>query len=342
MQSGPQRFGLDMSASAARGARGNLYVVVLQKDGENPLAPKSDEAIGKGYDEDEEEERDDDENDKDDDNDGDKPDRRRRRRDKRDREIPPLDLDGIDQRILAMPIPSGRYSGLACTEKKLMFVSFPRDGKPQLRAFDFRKRKTETVLTGVTSFVVSGDGRSMLIRDDKGFALISVSGKDRKKLAVDKVRVRVNPMREWPQILRETWRLQRDYFYDPNMHGVDWPAMWERWSPFLAHVRHRADLNLLIAEMIGELACGHNYVSGGQAPPPPRGRARRFARRGLRSARRPLPHRAHFPRPELEPGNARAADRAGRRRARRRLSDLGQRAAGGRHRQCVRRVREHR
>ena len=72
-------------------------------------------------------------------------------------------------------------------------------------------------------------------------------------------------------MLREVWRIERDYFYDPNMHGVDWNAMWERWEPFVAHVRHRADLDVVISEMIGELACGHNYVRGGEVPRADRG-----------------------------------------------------------------------
>jgi tricorn protease len=87
------------------------------------------------------------------------------------------------------------------------------------------------------------------------------------------VKVRVEPEREWRQILRDAWRIERDYFYDPKMHGVDWPAMWDRYSAFLPHVHHRAELNLLIGEMIGELACGHEYVSGGQTPPTPAGAA---------------------------------------------------------------------
>jgi tricorn protease len=81
--------------------------------------------------------------------------------------------------------------------------------------------------------------------------------------------IRVEPRLEWRQILREVWRIQRDYFYDPKMHGVDWNAMWARWSPFLAHVHHRADLNLVIGDLIGELATGHEYVGGGDLPAGP-------------------------------------------------------------------------
>jgi tricorn protease len=111
----------------------------------------------------------------------------------------------------------------------------------------------------------------LLLRTSSGWQIANASGKDGKSLAIDGVKLRVEPALEWPQILRETWRIQRDYFYDPNLHGVDWPAMWTRYSAFLPHVRHREDLNVLIGEMIGELSCGHQYVSGGEAPDAPEG-----------------------------------------------------------------------
>lgn len=109
------------------------------------------------------------------------------------------------------------------------------------------------------------------MRTKGGAYLLGGLDKAGQPLPVNGVKVKVDPKQEWAQILREVWRIQRDYFYDPNMHGVDWPAMWQRWSAFLPHVNHRADLNLLIAEMIGELATGHQYVWGGQTPPAPQG-----------------------------------------------------------------------
>ena len=121
-------------------------------------------------------------------------------------------------------------------------------------------------MSGAGGVVVSGDGKNLLVRTRSGWQLTNEGGKGGKTVNIDAVKVRVDPAEEWPQILRECWRLQRDFFYDPNMHGVDWPKMWERWSAFLPHVRHRSDLNLLMMEMIGELCCGHEYVSGGDQP----------------------------------------------------------------------------
>jgi len=122
---------------------------------------------------------------------------------------------------------------------------------------------------------VSANGKQLLAKAGGAWMLTTSLGKDEKRLDLDRVRVRVEPELEWKQILREVWRIQRDYFYDPQMHGVDWKAMWERWSPFLAHVHHRADLNLVIGDLIGELATGHEYVAGATSPP-----ARRCPGRG--------------------------------------------------------------
>ena len=238
VQSGPNRFGLDMSTSAARTWKGNLYVTTLQRATRNPLAPQSDEAA----------------------------------------EVPApsspegssIELEGIDQRILALPVPAAKYRGLAAVGSSLYFVKGGwREG--ELRRYDFAARKEEPVAADVRWFQASGDGKSLLVRDGRGRYRLGELGKEGKELPIEAARVRVQPQREWAQILREVWRIQRDYFYDPNMHGVDWPAMWERWSAFLPHVKHRADLNLLIAELIGELATGHQYVWGGQMPTKPEG-----------------------------------------------------------------------
>jgi tricorn protease len=294
VESGPQRFGLDMSTSAARDSESALYVVVLQKDGKNPFAPKSDEGFGK--DDDKDDDGDKDKKDKPDH--GDKPADRKDKAEiaqdpatppaaavadaskpqdekkdeaKKDKELPALDLEGIDQRILALPLPSSRYGSLAASKGQFLFVEFARGDGSKLKRFDFDKKKAEDVADGVSGVIVSADGKSLLTSGSSGWQLMSETGGDKKSVKTDGLRVRIDPSAEWAQTLREVWRLQRDYFYDPNMHGVDWPAMWERWSPFVAHAKHRADLNMIIAELIGELCCGHQYVSGGEMPDAPDG-----------------------------------------------------------------------
>jgi len=255
---GPNSFGLDMSTSAARDFSASLYCAVLQKDGKDPLAPKSDEAGDKG--DDRKDERKDEKagTGKDGEKDKDK-------EKEKEKEPPPpaIDPDGLDQRILALPAGSGRFHALRCTKDRILWLDGDWEEPGVLRAFDFEKRTAAEVRRDVRSLRVSAGGEHVLLQTPGGWLLVDGQGANEKRLPLDGVRVRVEPAKEWRQILREVWRVQRDYFYDPGMHGVDWPAMWDRWSAFLPHVHHRADLNVLLMEMVGELSCGHEYVWGG-------------------------------------------------------------------------------
>lgn len=299
---GPNLFGLDMSTSASRPPESNLYVAVLSAKDENPLAPKSDEGASDDDDDDDEKEgkngkdgdgESPDEKEADEGKDGKKEDGAKKRgRGAKKSVTVTIDLDGIDQRVLALPLPSGQYGGLAANEKTLFFLE-SADGGRRLRSFDFDDRKAKTVADGVSGYELSANGKWILTNSRGAWAIQragagggggggaamaggsdDVRGRSRGgsgRLDIDGVMVRVEPQQEFEQILREVWRIQRDYFYDENMHGVDWPAMWRRWQPFLEHVRHRNDLNVLVYELIGELACGHQYGGGGDMPDTPRG-----------------------------------------------------------------------
>ncbi|MFM8979689.1 MAG: PDZ domain-containing protein [Planctomycetia bacterium] len=268
VDSGPQRFGLDMSATTARASTSSLYVAVLAREGANPLFPRSDEGHGKPGREAKEDGKDGKEG--------------KEAKDGKDGagdeeaaaapRVPPtvIDLEGLDQRVLALPLPPKAYGRLLAGKGGLYFLE-PGDEGALLKSFTWKARKAEEVARGVDDALLSADGSTLLLQGKEGWHLQAVEGKERKRLAVEQARVRVEPVLEWRQVLREAWRLQRDLFYDPGMHHVDWPAMWERWQAFLPHVRHRADLNLLLGEMLGELACGHQYVSGGEMPTAPSG-----------------------------------------------------------------------
>ena len=297
VDAGPQRFGLDMSAGAVRPAGNYLYCCVLKKDAKNPLAPRSDEgwspkkpkadakkdkkSDGEKKDGEKKDGKKKDEEKKADAGEGaakaegdkvakagaEKGDAKANKEDKK----PSIDLDDLDQRIIALPLGRGRYYNLRSAGSKLLFINFPTSGAPELKSFDFATRKAKTIAPGVRGFDVSADGKSLLLSRGGSFAIANAAGQGAKPLAIDSVQLRVDPSKEWPQILREVWRIQRDYFYDREMHGVDWTAMWERWRRFLPHVQHRTDLNVLISELIGELACGHQYVRGGEIPDKPAG-----------------------------------------------------------------------
>ena len=299
VRSGPNQFGLDMSAHRRPPSKSNMYVVVLKKDGKNPLAPRSDEAIdeenkkgkkkknedGKDHKPDEEEKKDDageDDPDKDaeddDVEDGDDKDAGNKdagnmdagnkdeapaEKKKRDAK-PSIDLEGIRQRILAVPGSSGTYMALGSTKSKILYLEMEERRKFSLRAYDPKTRKHKTIVPGCDQYSISHKGKAVLVKKGKSWLLVDENGKSEKKLPTSDISVRVDPAREWRQILREVWRIQRDYFYDPNLHHVDWGAAWRRWSAFLPFVQHRQDLNVILQEMMGELCCGHEYVGGGE------------------------------------------------------------------------------
>ena len=120
------------------------------------------------------------------------------------------------------------------------------------------------------------------------------------KINLDAIEVRVEPRAEWKQIFDEAWRINRDFFYDPNMHGADWPAVKKKYEPFLPHVTSSGDLYRVIGWMLSELAVGHSRYSPGERVHERQDRSRRAARRGLRGRRRPLPLQEDLRRPELD------------------------------------------
>ncbi|MFT5463262.1 MAG: tricorn protease [Planctomycetota bacterium] len=269
---GPKLFGLDMTSSASRDWDANLYVAVLKADGEHPMAHRSDEGWSdKEEDSEEDTPAEDEANDEEATEESSKADDDEEKEAEEDAQ-PSIDLEGIGQRILALPLGSAQYRNLVAVKGGLLFLEQGSSGSPSLRKFDLKEREAKTLREDVTGFGLSGDGETLLFAEGRGkFQLSGLDASKPDSLAIDSVRIWVEPREEWPQTLREVWRIQRDYFYDPNMHGVDWDAMWPRYARFLPHVRHRSDLTLLIAELIGELACGHQYAYGGEFPETPSG-----------------------------------------------------------------------
>lgn len=181
-----------------------------------------------------------------------------------------IDLDGIGQRILALPVGAGNLSNLQAADGgKLFYQDRPAAGGPgTLQRFDLKERKAEAYLPGVLDFVVSADGKKLLYAaPGEQFGIIDATAAKATpgdgKLNVATLESYIDPRAEWKQMLDEFYRIERDYFYVPNLHGVDWPGVRKKYEVFLPHIAHRADLNYLIGEMMGEMVVGHNYVSGG-------------------------------------------------------------------------------
>lgn len=250
---GPTSGWLDLS-SVQRPVSRSVYLAVLDKTLPSPLAPLSDEE-------------------KDNKDTKDTKDSKDEKKDEKPVRVK-VDFDGIDQRILGLPVPARNYTGLVAGKEGVIFLledapvlGFGGEGSI-LHRFDLEKRETKEITKGVVPpFVVSGDGEKMLLRQGETWTIAGTAGPPEPgKGALDlaKAQVRVEPRAEWKQMYREAWRIQRDFFYDPGLHGMDLAAMTARYEPFLDDLGHRSELDAVFTDMLGELTVGHLFVIGGE------------------------------------------------------------------------------
>ena len=180
-----------------------------------------------------------------------------------------IDLEGIQNRIFEFPVPAANYSSLTATkDHKMFYFRTQENQKRKLFVYDFPE-KEEHELGEVNGYEISFDNEWIIFRKDKDYFIEKLTAKpkpEKGKLALDKMEVKLDKKAEWNQIFDEAWRQMKYFFYDPNMHGLDWDAVYKRYKPLVDHVVHRADLTYIIGEMIGELNVGHAYVGGGDAP----------------------------------------------------------------------------
>jgi len=186
-----------------------------------------------------------------------------------------IDFDGLDRRLLPFPLPAGNYRSLQAGEPgQVFYLSVPPalpdgggNGADLLR-YDLARRKGDSLLSGVAVYQSTPDGRKALVltRSDTLSIVDLAPGADPGKspLNVEAVAVRVEPRAEWRQIFDEAWRINRDYFYDPNMQGVDWPAMKKKYEVFLPHLTSSADLYRVIRWMLSELSISHSVTYPGE------------------------------------------------------------------------------
>ena len=232
-----------------------IYLVTLARDTKSPFEPKSDEVKikeGKSTRDQEKSEK---------------------KKEEETKVIVKVDPAGLQDRIAALPISAASYYNLESTGDKLYYIRRgTKDDKGKLLMYDFDKLK-ETELGEVNGFEISADGKKMLISEEKSYAIIDLpNGKidAKEKLNLSDMKVTVNHYAEWAQIFDECWRQMRDFFFAPNMNGVDWNAMKKKYEVLVPYVNHRADLTYIIGELIGELNSGHTYVGGGEMPKPER------------------------------------------------------------------------
>ena len=182
-----------------------------------------------------------------------------------------IDLEGFEARAVVLPPDAGNYSSLGAVEGKVLYSRDPRTGSDgessPLLYWDLEEREEKTILDNVDGYALSANGKKLLVVAGGSFAIVDVAAGQKmdKKLATSSMEMMLVPLEEWRQIFTEAWRLERDYFYDPNMHGVDWQAMRVRYGALLDDVVSRWDLNFIIGELIGELNTSHSYRGGGDA-----------------------------------------------------------------------------
>jgi tricorn protease len=225
------------------------YVINLAKKDASPFKPKSDEEAvkkekpkGKNADK--------------------KKDAKKKPAAKNDKKVI-IDFDGIARRIMALPL-RGNYRNIIAGPSGFAFVT---EGST-VHKFDLKKLKSKEFGKGLRIYGVSPNGKHMIIRAGRSWKVAKTAGpnaKSAKTLKLD-FNMNLNRISEWKQIFEEAWRYERDYFYDPNMHGRDWNKVHKRYAPLVPFVKHRADLNYILDQVNGELAVGHSFVGGGDYP----------------------------------------------------------------------------
>ncbi len=189
-----------------------------------------------------------------------------------DKKIEPvkIDLEGFEGRCIPLPVSPGVFGGIAVSDSgKVIYVRRlvrGMEGEPSLKVFDpaADKKEEKTVVDGVGAFDITADGKKLLAyKSGKSMAVVEpASGQDMSKpVVIGGMLASVDPRAEWKQIFTDAWRLERDFFYDPNMHGVDWPKMRDHYGPMIDDCASRQDVGYVIGELISELNVGHAYVT---------------------------------------------------------------------------------
>jgi tricorn protease len=243
-----------------------VFAVTLKTDEESPFKPQSDEekAAGEKKEEKKDEKKD----------------------EKKEEAVKPIpiDLEGIGKRIAPVPVPAGILNGLAARKDKFFYLTTPQEARqfgtgqerqPRnvLHVYDVTKREDKVLLDGIDGYDLDKEGKKVIYKAGSVYGVVeAIPGKAKVgegKLDLSGLQVQIDPRQEWKQIFHEAWRVERDFYWDPNMTGHNWKQIGARYEALLPWVAHRTDLNYLIGEMISELSTSHTYVGGGDQPQAP-------------------------------------------------------------------------
>ena len=260
-----------------------LYVAVLSKDGPALFLPQSDEEAVAEEEENKPGSRGDkkppktrfadraDAQDKGGDDGGEGPDKASDKADTGKVEVK-IDADGFEQRVRAIPGPPGNYRNVAANADGVFYLT--GDGPlGTLKMYDLKTEKEQVILEAISAFELSADGKKILYRKGDTYGIVNAAPGQKAgdgKLGLEKLEKRIDPKAEWAQMYTDAWRILRDWFYDPNMHGVDWNGLRDRYGAMVPYLASRADLDFLFGELGGELSAGHVYVAPGDNRMPDR------------------------------------------------------------------------
>jgi tricorn protease len=230
----------------------SIYLVTLQAQTISPLAKESDEETIKKEEKENE-----------------KKDEKKNEKESKKTESPEplkIDWDGIQNRIIDIPVKAGNYAQLgAGSTDDIFYIKYTEDGSGALHKYNLKKRADNEVMP-MDGYSLSADGKKMLFETDGNWGITNSGEKPepgKGMLNIADIQVKIDPVAEWSEIFEEAWRINRDYFYDPGMHGNNWLAVKKKYAVFLPDLACRDDLNILIQWMCSELSVGHHRITNG-------------------------------------------------------------------------------
>jgi tricorn protease len=179
-----------------------------------------------------------------------------------------IDFSGLNNRIIAFPVAAGNFQGIAAVDGGLLYF---KNG--EIHKFTIEEKKDELIITGAFGGAISADNKKLLYRSRGQYGIIDIRPNQKPgdgKLDLSNMTMKIDPRVEWKQIFNDGWRIYRDWFYVENMHGLDWEKMKEKYGKLIPYLGHRADLDFIFGELVGELNVGHCYISWGDFPRPER------------------------------------------------------------------------
>ncbi|HSU27854.1 MAG TPA: PDZ domain-containing protein [Chitinophagaceae bacterium] len=180
-----------------------------------------------------------------------------------------IDFDGFEKRMDLLSTPAGQYNNISSVKGKIIYMKYPNTGttggQASIKYYDIEKREEKTILDAADNYQMSANRQKLMVAKSGQFAMISPAENQKfeKPLRLGEMQALIDPMQEWKQIFTDAWRLERDYFYDEGMHGVNWKQTKERYLKMLDGAMTREEADFVVGEMIGELNASHTYHGGG-------------------------------------------------------------------------------